>query len=704
MPPAALRAVGLFVVAILALPQSFASAQIMIRNGVVVTGESADERPNGFSLKKEDPAVVDAYADFERYSDKQDWAKAFHSLDTVLQSAPKGMVPVADGFMVPSRKRVMAGLLALPSDGRSAYRLFYDAKAKQLWETAQRGEKGGASDEITTLQKIVDQYFVSSYGDLAADRLGDALFEAGDFTGAARAWQLVIDGNGDTTLSKLRLHTKRAAALARGGHWPAFEQESRLIRDSFAGQTVTIGGKEWSVADYVESLRSSTATSQPTLATTSPATEPAEPIAGTDPASGGTVTVDGAVIHLPSATTPTWQCPFVTPAAAESMRTAAQQVGWPDPGYANAIPASCTDGKRIFLCWMGIDFGIDARTGKLLWRTGKLSDVTEKAAMMVEWCVQPSRFAITSVGDRVLVVQIMLERINYQEPFRLMCLDAATGKVKWNSSMALDEWGFVGKPLMVGNTVYALVHPRATQETSLLALNLENGTQQWIVSLGTPAVNTNWRGLPDYPMPVLLYRAGMIYVMTNNGALIALNESTRSVEWAFTYPTRPAGQQQFVSSDMVMPTEITGTAVIRDDLMYIKETSMNMLYALDLTGPSLKWKRPVDDNATIAKVDDDAIYLVGRELSAIDLKTRAMRWGTSVPTVAGSMRPVFTSGNRVYVLSSRGVFELDSTTGDPLRIFRGADRDSLGGDLWQASGKLIGVSNLAVTAYTPESR
>ena len=47
----------------------------------------------------------------------------------------------------------------------------------------------------------------------------------------------------------------------------------------------------------------------------------------------------------------------------------------------------------------------------------------------------------------------------------------------------------------------------------------------------------------------------------------------------------------------------------------------------------------------------------------------------------------------------RGVYEIDRQTGDTLRIFRGADKECLGGALWRTGDRLVTVSNRAVTAY-----
>jgi len=55
--------------------------------------------------------------------------------------------------------------------------------------------------------------------------------------------------------------------------------------------------------------------------------------------------------------------------------------------------------------------------------------------------------------------------------------------------------------------------------------------------------------------------------------------------------------------------------------------------------------------------------------------------------------------NRLYQFTARGVCEVDKQTGQIMRIFRGADLDSLGGSVFLTPKALITVSNLGITAY-----
>ena len=122
------------------------------------------------------------------------------------------------------------------------------------------------------------------------------------------------------------------------------------------------------------------------------------------------------------------------------------------------------------------------------------------------------------------------------------------------------------------------------------------------------------------------------------------------------------------------------------------------IYAVDLAGPSEMWRRPVSQSAMLVGIDGRRLYLGGEELTSIDLENRRLQWATPVPVGTSWVRPLVGT-QRLYQFTPRGIFELDTATGDVMRKFRGADLDSLGGTILVTPKLLITVSNLAVTAY-----
>jgi outer membrane protein assembly factor BamB len=138
--------------------------------------------------------------------------------------------------------------------------------------------------------------------------------------------------------------------------------------------------------------------------------------------------------------------------------------------------------------------------------------------------------------------------------------------------------------------------------------------------------------------------------------------------------------------------------LLHNNTLYFKEKDGDDLYAVDLAGPNLKWKRPLESTETVVGMDNDHLYTAGRDVGAIDFASHALLWSTRLPLTSGTYKPMM-SGESIFYFLGRGVYQVDAKTGDIKRIFRGYDRDSMGGAVYQSSIGLITVSNQALTAY-----
>jgi outer membrane protein assembly factor BamB len=692
-----------------------------VRAQIIDTGETAEQarKNDGFNIRKEATKFNDALEDFARYRDKKAWELAFRSLETLAEAKRDGMVPAGDGFFVPSRQRVISSLTSLPPEGKQAFRLFYDAKAKQLLEKAQSAARASQPsgtgntpaekpvDEIATLREVYEKYFISSVGDRAADRLGDALFETGDFAGAAATWGAVLKDFPDTTLPKLRLHVKRCTALARATQWDRFDDALRQVRTEFAGERVTIGGKEVVAVEYLEQLRSAPAT-RPALATTTSSTKPTTGPT-TAPAPEPEIPEPTGPVALPGEDTPAWQLKLADDSLNRKLANALNTNQWAAQftNMRGALPASCTDGRRVYVNWFGIIFAADVNTGKMVWRNRKFSELGDKLQNIVNSGTDVDVYSATIAGGRLYVTGFVFSNLgNYQEPVRLVSMNPRDGKVNWSSTNgSLANWSFLGPPLVVGDVIYATARQRNATEVSLLALGVAKGELMWQVQLGTAQGGNNpYRGEAIVPSSALVAANASVYVVTNNGAVLAVDTVGRRVDWAYTFPAPPVMREQNTwfggPQPMPKPKQRAAAFVAEGSTLYVKEQNGDALYAIDLGGPSLLWKRPIDRESTIARLDDGRLLVVGQDLAAIDTKGKAhpMTWSARLPDLLVRLTPVV-SGQRVYAFAPRGIFEIDTSNGDTARILRGVDLDSFGGTLNRAPGRLIAVSNIAVTAY-----
>ncbi|HEX4147593.1 MAG TPA: hypothetical protein VHY20_01340, partial [Pirellulales bacterium] len=263
----------------------------------VVTVDSEDpQEQHGFEFVLQSSDVLEVLDDFDRYCGRGDWDRAFKNLEKLQEADRAKMLRDKQGFVRPVGARLQLSLARLSPAGRAAFRLFYDAEAKQRLAAA-RGE-----DELAQLTEVFHNYFASSVGDEAADRLGDLHFERGEMAQAAGCWQAVLQDHPDSALSRLRLLTKTALASARGGNRQRFDELRQLITERYTGQTVVLGGRTVDAAEY--------------LATVS---------AGLPPMNAA-ATVTMADFELPQSGEPLWKFNFYS--AAERERLESSNNNW----------------------------------------------------------------------------------------------------------------------------------------------------------------------------------------------------------------------------------------------------------------------------------------------------------------------------------------------------------------------------------------
>lgn len=96
---------------------------------------------------------------------------------------------------------------------------------------------------------------------------------------------------------------------------------------------------------------------------------------------------------------------------AERIEGTLRNMGWSgeEAPVNGAVPPSATDGKRVYLNWLGIVFAVDAKTGKLLWRSRKFSDLSNQAQQFVYGGVNISRYTMALSGNKVFVTGLPLE-------------------------------------------------------------------------------------------------------------------------------------------------------------------------------------------------------------------------------------------------------------------------------------------------------
>jgi outer membrane protein assembly factor BamB len=665
------------------LPGAAARAQVIMMAAPVATDANAEDeekKKRPFSLPAQKSDISEALADFRRLSEKGTWERAFKSLETVQQADPNALTPAEDGLYMPTRLVIRQALAGLPPAGKQAYSLFHDAEAKAMLEQA------AGKDEVEKLRKIFTDYFITSVGDTAADRLGDIYFEQGDMDKAAECWQAIVRWRPESSLPRVRLLVKSAIALARGGHWDDFAALEREVRQRHAGESVVLGGKQVPADSHLKAIAAKHAVDAAPHDSTVPH----------DSAEPGGLRGD---LALPESTDPTWQFRIFPPHDAAAMAQVGMNWGWQMRfPVAEMVPAAAVDEKRVYLNYLGYLIAIDLNTGKLVWRSARFNELPQKVQQQQYHF--PEQYSIVAAGDTLWCVFRDVAQIGqHGQPFRIGRWEAATGKAGWNSQNVneLQQWNMLGKPLPAGDRVYVTAAKQGQgSELHALALQASDGKLLWSTLLGTNQVDQTQMFHRRTAQPALLLSGGRLYIDSHSGGLVVLDAQTGVIDWGFAYDSSMPDPNNWYNQPSSLATE--GPLRLIGGTLYVKGMRSDRIYALDVGGPKVLWKRPVSESALMIGMDDERLYLSGEEVLAIDLKTRQLKWAANLPTATGWIGPLVTA-HRVYQFTSRGIYELDKSNGDTLRIFRGGDLDSLGGVLIAQPDRLISISNLAVTSY-----
>ena len=127
-------AVSLFCPIALVEAQVFVvNAAAVVQEAVAADGTSPHKMP-GFSISV-DEKKLNLLEDYERYIRHRMWEKALTSLKELSETkSTSRLLPTSDGFLIDAEDRVFQALTALPPEGREAFRLFFDGKARKQFE------------------------------------------------------------------------------------------------------------------------------------------------------------------------------------------------------------------------------------------------------------------------------------------------------------------------------------------------------------------------------------------------------------------------------------------------------------------------------------------------------------------------------------------------------------------------------------------
>jgi outer membrane protein assembly factor BamB len=628
--------------------------------------------------------VKEAIDDFERFSRRKAWERALKAIYTIPDDQALRFVDGDNGFIIPVARKRRLLLTALPPEGQAAYRLFYDAEARKLLDEAD----GPA--ELKNLERIYSAYFTTAVGDNAADRLGDLYYELGRFDRAADCWLAILREHPDTDLSPGSLSVKAGLALFRAGRRAEFEQIKAELADRYNDEKVTLGGQTASPREALLRLMS-------------------DEKWGAEPGNPSSSSSEQASPRLAETVDPAWQTRFAE--SIEAGMAPVELTQWESNSLSAVVPAATVEGNSLFVNYLGHIFAVDLVSGKMLWRSASFHNIELLTQQNMTRGLDPTRFAIVAAGEHVWTLARDLKDQNMFASFQLNCRRADNGELVWKSTDLTDYATFdlVGLPLLADGKLFiaakSQMNPMQQQglpHQFVLAIQPHDGKVLWKTEVGTfrQGQQYYYYYMPDTsPQPRLVYRAGAIYLDTHVGVLARLDTESGAFDWGYGYKTAPfQSGYRFYYYMQQEPQAVGGPPLQTGEAFLVKGTQSERLYAVEPNKMKVLWERPITKTSRLLGVDDNAVYLGGDELSAVDLKTRKLLWATRVPN--GSMDGrVLVRPDGLWQLTSRGIYEIDPKSGDVRRIFRGKDLGAVGGDLLLTDRWLLAVSNRTISAY-----
>ena len=710
----------------------------MIALYVVMTGQAAAQfggpfggnRAGGAKFRPDDSHEAErlmrnaaGLVEGKQYADAIDiYQRVIDKFGETVAQLPKDDPALADrdsALYVDARRYCQLRIAALPPEARALYRRRVDPQAESWFRAgSERGDRAA-------LRRILDQAFCSSFGDDAADLLGDTAFREGRFADALDAYRQVLadpaaaEGalvHPDPDVDLARIAAKKLLCRAASGEnapspadIEAFAKAYPNAAGEFAGRT---GSLAVNVAEAVKSDH---------LA-------PPARLDGRWLTFGGGPNRSRVVPGAIDVGSFQWKIRLEPPRV---QRTA--QPFFMGVNRFNTTPSVPAEkplsyypivvGDQVVYCDSyrvvaynlgdrnGGDGAADLPTPKVAWE----QTVSQFEQLSATGAPTPPRYTLTAHGDRIYA------RLGAHDPRLGSTLVAirnnrdVEGKLIWRSRpsditlpnrrpVSSFRLAYEGSPVADDRNVYIGLTDMGNMTTLYVAcLDADTGVPKWVRYLGeSPTAGENMGGFSsggEAGTRLLSLEGSTLYYQTNLGVLAALDAETGGVRWLAAYPRVDRVPGMTSGRDL-------NPAVVADGLVIVAPDDSQSIFAFHASTGRLAWKSdPFTQNVKLQHVLGVAkgrLFVTGDHVWTLDAKTgKIVRFW---PDAGAGFEPAgrgLLAGDQVYWPTKNEIHVLDQATGArsdrgsiPLRQAFGSG----GGNLAVGDGYLVvaGVDSLSV--------
>lgn len=648
---------------------------------------------------------IDAYLEAQQYSE------AVEAIQRVMSSFPDKVVPVAEGNQALGMRAYGHFRLSnLPPEALELYRKRVDPQARQWYD------QGVDQRDSELLERVVREFYASSWADDAFFKLGEFALSDGDYAKARECWEQLLSpaerGLKQSVGLKLpATEIPRADVFARlilvsildGSTQRAKTQLTKQMyggagfQEQFPNALGQLAGRRGSYVDLLSNLLKESKRWAPLESSSD------------WPTYGGSIQRTAQQPKAVNIASKAWKEPIplqpvkVLPASISrqfSLRRIGEQSGQPlsyfplvidDKLIVHHRPQLPDDGTR---CKDRI-LVYNLQSGKPYWPVpqqqlevtaalpGEIFSSAESAPRYTFTSLDIPRYTMTvyrnllfaRVGSPVTYRQGG-NRLNQEEPpSSIVCLDlAAKGKLVWEIPADNTEWAFEGAPVCDGQRVYVGMKQRLGNPKPFVACyDAETAKLLWRQVL--PSADTWNFGGDEVELShnLITLGTGTIYYNTNLGSIAALDSKTGELRWITLYPRQEhlnLNQPQGYYYRSLNP------CVFDRGVLYVAPRHTDAVMAIDSLTGQLLWELSLPDVTHLLGVYNNQLLASGDRIYWIEFdptnrsapgKLNHHWFGTSGPKGYG--RGTLAEGH-VYWPSREQVMVFDAETAQLKQIIQ----------------------------------
>lgn len=659
----------LFIAVASLLPASTASAQLFdsnnrIRESVILPSSQIAENRLSASLEQASP---------------ESWNGLLESLDEIEQEYGDKLIAITPGWYVNVRDYCNRVRSDLPVEALATYRARVDPQAKRLLDlSVTQGDQ-------SRLTEIVDRAFVGSWTDQALLRLGDLAWEQGDMDVARRCWRQLLPPDGRTsTNNKTNNKTsnpnepsQREPATDRapksdaptpdeksesrgliGGDFayakdmdaaPVAEIHARFILSYWVEGDIKLARQKLAALekespDAVGKIAGRDGKLIEILRAVITTTDHQDQADGQDRSAAAVSTFAGNAARNQRFQTEPTPRQITAAVAVETGAGFELEYGPESPIYRGRklLPYfPVTNDRHVFLANANSVYAWNRHNLRAAWSvpadSSRLEDaeiyrLPEAGQQAHVPAVGVGRYSLTLSGDRLyarLGQPITGKSPRELQPLvsQLVCLDVGRreGSLMWVANPPTGSgWQYEGSPVVVNHTAFILGCRRSPQtELAVFAFDAVTGRPLWDMGIVTltaaPAADLN-----RITHLLLTAGEGLLFVSTNGGVVIALDQRDGRIRWANTYSSEPASQLWKLNDPNQWQLS---PCLYSHGTVFVAPQDSSRIFAIDALSGRQTWSLDLPPGGSnLLCTIDGLLITTGTSARAIDTETGRIVW------------------------------------------------------------------------------